>query len=1497
MRATRCASSTRTLIFLALFLISSALCAQEVEAVKSIELHEYEGKSYIFKDNVVLLPGFTVTASENLSFSCVYDNIVNQPPSPGQNFVRTETILIPGITNENSVAALAVEQKSTIYSYIDGIGRTIQTVTKEGSPQQFDLVQPVEFDSYGRRAIDYLPYANRNKSGGYLGNAYWSTKQNDFYDDAEKVAGDDRPFTTRGFDDSPMNQVRTTLGPGDAWYSSQPGESKIVETNVKVDLTSSIQKWTYEGESIAPQPPTVYPPKVLTFSEVKDEHGVVTLEYKDFRGLTVLSVRDANGLNLRTYNIYDVAGRLRLVVPPEASNRVTTSPAPPAEYNNATPQARMEFINRWCFQYVYDDYGRVIKKRAPGMDDWTLMVYDKWDRLVLTREPGWAANQWAFTKYDDLNRPILGGIYSSNATHSQLQEDAMNEADRFEGTANTIIAYTLASSFPTVSEADLYSVTYYDNYDFLGVSKWNAGTAFNFVTESGFSGAGDILSPVKNKTTGSRVKNLTSGNWVRTVTYYDKKYSIVQVIGENHLNGFDRVSSSYDFVGLLIKTKTTHSSSTQASLSILKEMTYDHGGRLLTTYETIDSGQPILTASNEYNELGQQVERNLHSTDAGASFLQSVDFQYNVRGWITNINNSKLEIAGNNDDTNDLFGMDILYHEAPGGGFATSPKFNGNIGAIRWKIENLREGPTERIFGFTYDNVNRLLSTQYGEFNGANWNNNSNMFGENMTYDRNGNIATLTRNLKYGSGSQQVDNLVYRYKDLNDVDKGNRLINVKDATTFTNPSDNNPANGYTEPSTAGDPLLTEYMYDASGRMTSDLNREVTSITYNHLNMPELVQLSGNRLIDYTYDAAGNKLRTVISEGGIPIHQTDYVGSFFYVNNQLSFISADEGRVIKNSIGDFEYEYFLKDHQANTRVVFGSKKETRDYKATMESTLALQEEYNSTSNPDGFQNILPSGRVQLFNHTSKSVLTPAPVDSYETNNKIGGKAVGPAKMLAVSANDRVQIEVFARYVTGVGGNTQLVTGLSSLVTGAYGLSSGEAFTALSNAVPGQAATIPFAGDAPKGYVCYLLFENPNPTTYVLRQFGFSKVTTAGAGVHERLFIDAVMPYTGVVFIFVANESDVSSATSVYFDDLTIIHEKANNALQVVQSSDYLPFGLSFNENCQARAITPPNSGYHQNKFQFQGQERQTGFDLGWYHYKYRMHDPAIGRFGLVDPLAEKYTYNSPFAFSENILINAVELEGLESVFSISMGGGPDGFTQVDNPLLWDESTDPYSYQLAGINQWVTNYVKGYPADLFDKMKEYDMVQLMVDKNQKYLGFRGTHFNSEGSPVSRYSWSEDVGDLSSFYEVLAGKTMENVGPLFESLSKVGSVEMGLELAAGAKGTNISQTFGLMSKSETTMNAFSRTAVRGNVDNVTWKDFFGDNFSAKFIWSFRAKEGTNFTNRLNVQLGIVDFTMNNDRVTIGIGFGKPGYGSAAGFTGRVDITKKSSTWRIGN
>jgi len=92
-------------------------------------------------------------------------------------------------------------------------------------------------------------------------------------------------------------------------------------------------------------------------------------------------------------------------------------------------------------------------------------------------------------------------------------------------------------------------------------------------------------------------------------------------------------------------------------------------------------------------------------------------------------------------------------------------------------------------------------------------------------------------------------------------------------------------------------------------------------------------------------------------------------------------------------------------------------------------------------------------------------------------------------------------------------------------------------------------------------------------------------------------------------------------------------------EVLNASDYYAFGAQM----PGRNFT--SEAY---RYGFQGQEKddEVKGEGNSLNFEYRMHDARIGRFFAVDPLANDYPWNSPYAFSENTVINAVELEGLE-----------------------------------------------------------------------------------------------------------------------------------------------------------------------------------------------------------------------------------------------------------
>ena len=96
--------------------------------------------------------------------------------------------------------------------------------------------------------------------------------------------------------------------------------------------------------------------------------------------------------------------------------------------------------------------------------------------------------------------------------------------------------------------------------------------------------------------------------------------------------------------------------------------------------------------------------------------------------------------------------------------------------------------------------------------------------------------------------------------------------------------------GFKDGNTTGD----DYVYDANGNMTVDKNKKITSIVYNHLNLPtKIIFPTGN--IVYIYNASGQKVQKVVTEN-TTVTTTDYLGGYQYKNAVLQFFPTAEGYV-------------------------------------------------------------------------------------------------------------------------------------------------------------------------------------------------------------------------------------------------------------------------------------------------------------------------------------------------------------------------------------------------------------------------------------------------------------------------------------------------------------------------------------------------------------------------------------------------------------------------
>ena len=135
------------------------------------------------------------------------------------------------------------------------------------------------------------------------------------------------------------------------------------------------------------------------------------------------------------------------------------------------------------------------------------------------------------------------------------------------------------------------------------------------------------LTTARGLVTGTKTKVLGEENYLETVTYYDDEYQVIQVINENILDGIDVISTQYDFVGNIRRLHSVHSDGAQTTTQLLT-YDYDHSDRLLSATHTLNEQGPVVLYSNEYNELGELIRKNLHQADATIPAVPGMNFSY-----------------------------------------------------------------------------------------------------------------------------------------------------------------------------------------------------------------------------------------------------------------------------------------------------------------------------------------------------------------------------------------------------------------------------------------------------------------------------------------------------------------------------------------------------------------------------------------------------------------------------------------------------------------------------------------------------------------------------------------------------------------------------------------------------------------------------------------------------------------------------------------------------
>lgn len=741
-------------------------------------------------------------------------------------------------------------KKIEAVNYSDGLGRAKQTIAIKASPAGKDIVIPIEYNAFGIQERSYLSIPQVVTQNGAI---YDNPKTN-----ASQTYGSDIYFYSESvIESSPIGKLLSSKKPG-ADYQSH-SITYAYETNAASDVKLYTVQTTWESGATKNEISTTthYAAGQLIKNSVTDEDGNSTTEFINGKGQKILVRKNDGTQNSDTYYVYNKFNQLAYVIPPLAINESLSQIT----------------LNNLCYQYKYDSKSRLVEKKLPGKG-WEYLVYDKADRLIFTQDALMhPSDKWLFTKYDQFDRVIYTGIVRGEGSRQALQNMISNlviTENKVTGsfTKNGMEIYYSNNYFPYLET--ILSVNYYDTYPSNAPSRPATILGKSTITDN----LGNTIN-TKDLITASYVKNIEDDNWTKNYIWYDDEARAIGSHSINYLGGYTKTETELDFTGMPQKTNTYHlRKQGENGVTTKERFVYDNQNRLKQHFHQVDVNAEELLTENTYNELSQLANKKVGNN------LQSIDYAYNIRGWMTDINRDQMLLS---DLGGKLFSYKIKYNQKEGitnpdpslfSGKDVKDKYNGSIVEVDWRaVDNKGNYPslTPKRYGYAYDGLNRLTAGYYQ--NPMNPNSKENT--ESLTYDLNGNITNLYRTSVIESGTNTatvIDNLEYIYESTN---KSNKLTNINDHT-----------NNYTGYEGGGNKIG----YDLNGNMTNMPDKNISEISYNYLNLPKKIQYGGIN-IDYSYNAGGIKFqkKTPRTECGIIdcityIDTTDYLDGFQYFSS-------------------------------------------------------------------------------------------------------------------------------------------------------------------------------------------------------------------------------------------------------------------------------------------------------------------------------------------------------------------------------------------------------------------------------------------------------------------------------------------------------------------------------------------------------------------------------------------------------------------------------------
>ena len=390
--------------------------------------------------------------------------------------------------------------------------------------------------------------------------------------------------------------------------------------------------------------------------------------------------------------------------------------------------------------------------------------------------------------------------------------------------------------------------------------------------------------------------------------------ALAQVSSENYVQTTLRISDTQVLIttqyydGLGRPFEKVEQGVTPSGDNLIHYYIYDYRGNFAA------GGWEHAYSSYTYADSPRQT-KHVHTVNGKQDVVEEYDYAYDHVGRLV-----KTTYSINGSDKRELSVVDY-----------------DNYGRIL--LENIM-GKDEVLYDYNAQNM--LTDSGYNE--GDRQNDGQGNYDESLSYDKMGNVQSLLRSGLLDDGSYGlIDNLSYSYH-------GNQLLKVDDAA-------NGPYYQGAFHFVDGADEAVEYEYDANGNMVRDLNKCISSISYDLNNQPRKIEYNDGRNASYVYDAEGNKLSvsynlTAMSSAQpqMPVMQSsdvvsanvsngqktiEYCGNIIYDGDETMILN-DVGYALYNKDNNLSFHYYLKDHLGNNRVVVsedGEIEQVNDYYPT------------------------------------------------------------------------------------------------------------------------------------------------------------------------------------------------------------------------------------------------------------------------------------------------------------------------------------------------------------------------------------------------------------------------------------------------------------------------------------------------------------------------------------------------------------------------------------